>query len=70
MPTLADLRGRLAPSPRPLTVSPGTDETLVIDTRSKMSPAQIVEQKLRLALLAGRGLTGSPAGWRRQQAHP
>ena len=54
MPTLADLRVRLTNASRGPSIPAGSDEVLVIDTRSKLSPAQIVEQKLRQVLSAGR----------------
>jgi len=42
----------------------GTDEILVVDARSKMSPAQMVEQKLRQALCASRTAAGAWIGRR------
>ena len=57
MPTLADLRVQFSSSSRsPLSV-PEEDEVLVADVRSKLSPAQVVEQKLRRALLVRREAT-------------
>ena len=70
MPTLADLRVRFATPTRLPSAPLGTDETLVVDSRSKLSPAQMVEQKLRLALLAGRGMTGVLAARRRRPLSP
>jgi hypothetical protein len=64
MPTLADLRVRFASPPRAPAMPVGTDEILVVDARSKMSPAQIVEQKLRQALCASRTATGALLGHR------
>jgi hypothetical protein len=54
MPTLADLRSRTVAS-RPIhsQLSSG-DEAIVVDQRSRLRPAQIVEQKLRRALLRSR----------------
>jgi len=54
MPTLADLRVRLTTASRGPSVPAGSDEVLVVDSRSKLSPAQIVEQKLRQALSVNR----------------
>ena len=51
MPTLADLRVQFSSSSRSTLLSPEKDEILVADVRSKLSPAQVVEQKLRRALL-------------------
>ena len=60
MPTLADLRSRLHVT-KPVTESNETihDESLIADARSNLSPAQMVELKLRSALL---GATLSRAG--------
>jgi hypothetical protein len=50
MPTLSELRRR-TPEVRPL-LTPGApvEEAMVADQRSRLRPAQIVEQKLRTAL--------------------
>jgi len=64
MPTLADLRIRFATPPRAPAVPVGGDEVLVVDARSKISPAQMVEQKLRQALCASRTATDSLLGRR------
>ena len=54
MPTLSDLRSRtLASRPMHSQLAPG-DETMVVDQRSQLRPAQVVEQKLRRALLRNR----------------
>jgi D-aminopeptidase len=67
MPTLADLRVRFATTPRSPATPAGADEVLVADSRSKMSPAQMVEQKLRQALCASRLVGGALAGNRRKR---
>ena len=54
MPTLADLRVRYGASSRASAAPADADEILVADSRSRMSPAQMVEQKLRRVLSAGR----------------
>jgi hypothetical protein len=68
MPTLADLRVRFGTPPRSPAAPAGGDEALVADSRSKLSPAQMVEQKLRLALHAGRTVAKSLSGGRRNSA--
>jgi hypothetical protein len=60
MPTLADLRVRLTSASRGPNVPAGSDEVLVADSRSKLSPAQIVEQKLRQALNDSRAPSRGP----------
>lgn len=50
MPTLADLRNRFLPAPGFSKEIEEQDEVLVVDARGNMSPAQIVEIKLRTAL--------------------
>ncbi len=51
MPTLSDLRRRTT-NIRALPAPAATvDEALVVDERSRLRPAQVVEQKLRRALL-------------------
>ncbi|MCI0361259.1 MAG: hypothetical protein L0211_22485 [Planctomycetaceae bacterium] len=68
MPTLADLRVRFS-TPRRTPPSPaGADEILVVDSRSTLSPAQVVEQKLRQALCASRQVAGVFSGRRRKKA--
>ena len=50
MPTLMELRSRL---PQPRDAHPGLtngDESLVADVRSRLTPAQVVELKLRSLL--------------------
>jgi hypothetical protein len=50
MPTLSDLRSRYSePCGDPVNRF-NADEVLVADSRSRLSPAQMVEQKLRRAL--------------------
>jgi hypothetical protein len=54
MPTLSDLRSRTVAS-RPMNSQLATgDEAMVVDQRSRLRPAQIVEQKLRHVLLRSR----------------
>lgn len=50
MPTLAELRSRFLPTTGSFKEDMEPDEVLVADARSKMSPAQMVEVKLRTAL--------------------
>jgi hypothetical protein len=47
MPTLSDLRSKFRSSDEDSRRRVGSDEALVVDCRSHLSPAQIVEQKLR-----------------------
>jgi hypothetical protein len=68
MPRLDDLRIRFAATTRAPGASGGADEVLVADSRSKLSPAQMVEQKLRQALYASRQMVGVLAGSRRKKA--
>jgi hypothetical protein len=53
MPTLAELRSRYAPSPETSADAIHSEEEFVVDARGQMSPTQMVETKLRLALLNG-----------------
>lgn len=51
MPTLAELRSRFSSATRPAKDSTAEcDEALVVDSRGALSPAQMVELKLRSAL--------------------
>jgi hypothetical protein len=53
MPTLSDLRRRTSNARPALAPASPVEEAMVADQRSRLRPAQIVEQKLRTAL--GRG---------------
>ena len=53
MPSLADLRSRYAVPAEPFEESVDSEEILVADSRGNLSPAQMVELKLRSALLSG-----------------
>jgi hypothetical protein len=53
MPTLSDLRRRTSNDRPAVAPSSLVEEAMVADQRSRLRPAQIVEQKLRTAL--GRG---------------
>jgi hypothetical protein len=67
MPTLADLQVRFG-APRSSQVPlVGADEVLVTDARGKLSPAQMVEQKLRRALHTGRCLIATSTSGPRQR---
>jgi hypothetical protein len=68
MPTLAELRNRFGSASRGPGVPLGGDETLVADSRSKLSPAQIVEQKLRQALCASHTLSEMLGNRRRKKS--
>lgn len=46
MPSLSDLRRRIAVPRAALEQSAGTEESLVTDTRCRISPIQAVESKL------------------------
>lgn len=59
MPTLADLRTRFVAPMAPVQVREESEEALVVDTRGSLSPAQMVDLKLRSAL---HGPTLSRAG--------
>ena len=50
MPTLAQLRSHYSPNEEIVTVYETSSETLVSDHRARMSPSDVVEQKLRVAL--------------------
>ena len=50
MPALAELQTRYGVTPKSVESTTEQGETLVSDARSKMSPAQMVELKLRTAL--------------------
>jgi hypothetical protein len=50
MPTLSDLRSRYAEFSGDPVQRGDADEVLIADSRSRLSPAQVVEQKLRRAL--------------------
>lgn len=51
MPTLAELRSRFQSTTRPVKDSASEcEEALVVDSRGALSPAQMVELKLRSAL--------------------
>jgi hypothetical protein len=67
MPTLVELRSRFASQRDFDPVVSGTDEVLVADVRSRLTPAQIVEQKLRSLLRKGSALAAAaPRGLRRK----
>ena len=51
MPALADLQTRYSVAPKSTQQAAGQEEMLVADARSKLSPAQMVDLKLRSALL-------------------
>ncbi len=70
MPTLAELRIRYTSASRGPGVPLGGDETLVADARSKLSPAQVVEQKLRQALCASRAVSEILGSRRRKKTRP
>jgi hypothetical protein len=53
MPSLADLRSRYSVPCEPHEESADSEEILVTDSRGNLSPAQMVELKLRSALLSG-----------------
>ena len=69
MPTLAELRNRIVNDREFDSVLPAADEVLVADVRSRLTPAQIVEQKLR-TLLRPKTSTGMRAsgGYRPRKA--
>jgi hypothetical protein len=50
MPTLMDLRSRFAKQRESHASVAGAEESLVADVRGRMTPAQVVEQKLRSLL--------------------
>lgn len=58
MPMLADLERRYR-STVEFEDREGQDEVLVTDNRSRLSPAQLVEQKLRMVLQSGQYIAES-----------
>jgi hypothetical protein len=68
MPTLAELQSRFGNENDSQSILPGSDEVLVADVRGRLTPAQIVEQKLR-SLLRPHTAPGTPRpqrAWRRK----
>jgi hypothetical protein len=53
MPSFMDLQQR-HPKPPGSGIRIGTDETLVVDSRARMTPGNFVEEKLRMALSTDR----------------
>jgi hypothetical protein len=67
MPTLMDLRSRITGA-RPLNATVNTEEAIIADRRSRLRPAQIVEQKLRSLL--GRSQLSREEQAAARQPHP
>jgi hypothetical protein len=64
MPTLMELRRRFARDHHSERAAPTADESLITDDRGRLTPAQVVESKLRRLLLKPSpldGVTASPA---------
>lgn len=61
MPTLVELRSRLAKERDPLSAMSSSDEALVADVRGRLTPAQMVDQKLRRLLRKGKAFNKLPA---------
>jgi hypothetical protein len=59
MPTLMELRSRFTAEAESHEFFSDVDEVLVADTRGRMTPSQIVEQKLRGVLRHSAELTAS-----------
>jgi hypothetical protein len=70
MPTLADLRSRFGFGTRGTVTPLSGDESLVADVRGKLSPAQMVEQKLRQALGASQTVEELAGVQRRKKSRP
>jgi hypothetical protein len=69
MPTLMELRRRFSDEHDFRSTLAGSDEVLVADDRGRLTPAQVVEQKLRSLLGKGTRLgTAIPLGIFRRKA--
>jgi hypothetical protein len=69
MPTLVELRSRVAAEQEFYPSLATTDEVLVADVRGRLRPAQIVEQKLRSLLPKEMAIVAAiPRALRRQKA--
>lgn len=67
MPMLAELERRFASSGDENLERDSGEETLVTDHRARMSPAQLVEQKLRSVLQSGQFVAAALSGRTRRQ---
>jgi phage terminase Nu1 subunit (DNA packaging protein) len=64
---LAELERRFTTSIDDGSERGGNEETLVRDDRARLSPAQLVEQKLRTVLQSGQFVAATISGWQRRR---
>jgi hypothetical protein len=62
---LAELKRRFASTGEETSEREGGEEVLVADNRARLSPAQLVEQKLRTVLSNGQFVASALNGWKR-----
>lgn len=67
MPMLAELERRFAASRDEIANRDSGEEFLVMDNRARLSPAQLVEQKLRTVLQSGQFVAATLSGWRQRR---
>jgi phage terminase Nu1 subunit (DNA packaging protein) len=67
MPMLAELERRFTTSVEDASDRGGNEEVLVRDDRARLSPAQLVEQKLRNVMQTGQFVAATISGWHRRR---
>lgn len=67
MPMLAELERRFTTPSDEVSERGGNEEVLVRDDRARLSPAQLVEQKLRTVLQNGQLVAATISGWQRRR---